>query len=960
MNRNKHKISLQILLTLCLLAFTAASVLAVPSYTGVQELTQPTGQKFNATQYGDEWLNWVATDDGDVIIQDTDKFWKYAELKTGELKPGKTKYKIHASPKSTLKVKDVKSQVKKNKLKPKIHVSAATQSISTQSLAGTTQKTLVLLVQFSGTQIKNSDSVWNNQFYGTTGSTVNNYYKEVSGGSFYFTPVQETAGLANDGIIKVTLNYPHPNTGSNTGYANQKIVQDALTAADPYINYSNFDTDGNGSISANELHIVTIVAGYEAAYGGAITPSVWGHRWSTSVNLDGKYLSNYTQQGELHLDHMATIGILCHELGHDLGLPDLYDYDYSSNGVGIHSIMAGGSWAYQSGYAGNSPTHMDAWSKTALGFANPAIVNSSGSYTVNSANTNQYNVLKIPTSNKNEYFLVENRQFAGFDIGLANTCRDKGGIAIWHIDESILNGWAPNNNEAHKGVDLEESNEGLMGYSQLDTRRSGFYVGNNYYVGYAHYYYTGNTSTIFKNTSIFSPTSTPSSKLYDGTNTQITINSPNVSSNSMAVNISLPNVATGETTISYNLSENAATNIAIYDSASNLVKNLLSNAQKYLGANSTTWDGRDSSGNVVQDGTYTYIINATDQATLSADPASGPIIVNNSPAITAASDSPDPFSPTGSNVCTIKYTLPKTMNLTLKIYNNSNNIVKTLVDGTANSGINTATWNGKNESGTIVSSGVYIYKINGVDSAGMTANEIIGTITVDLTAPVISAADVSPNPFAPTGDNSAAITYTLSESAQTTITIYNSSNSLIRTIQSSAAKPSGSNTVTWDGKNSAGDIVQDGTYSVKITAVDKVGLSATPMTINFMVKQAYPSITSVSASPNPFAPDMVKSCSIKYTLSKNSTVLIKLYDDNNTLVKTLLNQAVTAGNNAAAWDGYKIDGSMAEDGIYTYKISAADSQGRTSDTITGTITVDTLPPVISGGEVDIDPFEPIE
>ena len=59
--------------------------------------------------------------------------------------------------------------------------------------------------------------------------------------------------------------------------------------------------------------------------------------------------------------------IVLHEFGHALGLPDLYDTDYSSSGIGNWGVMSGGSW----GGNGSSPwypVHFSAWCKTTLGW----------------------------------------------------------------------------------------------------------------------------------------------------------------------------------------------------------------------------------------------------------------------------------------------------------------------------------------------------------------------------------------------------------------------------------------------------------------------------------------------------------------------------------------------------------------------------------------------------------------
>ncbi len=132
---------------------------------------------------------------------------------------------------------------------------------------------------------------------------------------------------------------------------NQAVTAAAIQAADPFVDYLSYDSNFDGVITPDELHITVIAAGQESSYGQPFTAKrLWGHRWARRERapvVDGVEVGGwgYTQFGEMHGDHMATIGIMVHEFGHDLELPDLYDPDYTSNGVGIWSVMSAGSWA---------------------------------------------------------------------------------------------------------------------------------------------------------------------------------------------------------------------------------------------------------------------------------------------------------------------------------------------------------------------------------------------------------------------------------------------------------------------------------------------------------------------------------------------------------------------------------------------------------------------------------------
>lgn len=64
-----------------------------------------------------------------------------------------------------------------------------------------------------------------------------------------------------------------------------------------------------------------------------------------------------------------------------------------------------------------------------------------------SSNSSRYNILKIATSNPLEYYLIENRQYTGFDTSLykswsaSDYYNSTGGMVVWHIDEQMINAY---------------------------------------------------------------------------------------------------------------------------------------------------------------------------------------------------------------------------------------------------------------------------------------------------------------------------------------------------------------------------------------------------------------------------------------------------------------------------------------------------------------------------------------
>ena len=183
--------------------------------------------------------------------------------------------------------------------------------------------------------------------------------------------------------------------------------------------------------------------------------NIWSHKWSLgglSVTYDGVIIDSYTMNPETQSGNIVAIGVLAHEFGHALGLPDLYDTDYTSTGSGAFSLMAGGTW----GTTGNSPWHpstMIGWCKNQLGWVEVITIdeNQNNVEIEQSYSSNQIIRVNHP-SVPEEYWLIENRQKIGSD-----TLLPEPGLAIWHINDDIAQGWAPNNDEPYYGVGLEQA-----------------------------------------------------------------------------------------------------------------------------------------------------------------------------------------------------------------------------------------------------------------------------------------------------------------------------------------------------------------------------------------------------------------------------------------------------------------------------------------------------------------------
>jgi immune inhibitor A len=213
-------------------------------------------------------------------------------------------------------------------------------------------------------------------FNGDKVKTFKQFYEEQSGGSYTV-----------DGTVSEWLTVPgkagdYGDDSPNGGHDNlsplgpRDLVKEALKAAvdagmdlSEYDEFDLYDLDGDGNLNepdglVDHLMIIHAGTGQEAGGGALGDDAIWSHRWTlggvfavpnTTAEVDywgGKMGAfDYTIQPE-----DGAVGVFAHEFGHDLGLPDEYDTQYTGQGepVASWSIMSGGSWNGK--IAGTEPT----------------------------------------------------------------------------------------------------------------------------------------------------------------------------------------------------------------------------------------------------------------------------------------------------------------------------------------------------------------------------------------------------------------------------------------------------------------------------------------------------------------------------------------------------------------------------------------------------------------------------
>lgn len=255
----------------------------------------------------------------------------------------------------------------------------------------------------------------------------------------------------------------------------QRGMREALSQLDASINFGQYDADGDGVVDL-------VVFLHPAVDGACNTTHLWSHRFflltpfvtndpapggGTEIVRDYILQSGVGGAFTCNGSQYMSVGTVAHETGHGLGLPDLYDTRSTSEGIGHWGLMSSGNQT-----TSDSPSRMEAWSLSQLGWVTLAPITSSGSYSFGAAPVSDTAfIVGVNGANpRGEYFLLENRQGVQSDSALIRIHGP--GLLVWHVDsEQIVQGFPSNsvNSGPIHGLALEEA-DGLNNLLLGDNR----------------------------------------------------------------------------------------------------------------------------------------------------------------------------------------------------------------------------------------------------------------------------------------------------------------------------------------------------------------------------------------------------------------------------------------------------------------------------------------------------------
>lgn len=441
------------ILTALISSIIAQNTTAAPALRGSYIRTQPDGSTFVVYLRGDEFTKLALTKDGRPVIKDVDGWYCYADIDASGNRHS-SGIRVASSFTSTYSNADL--DIKPNAAiikavnnaahrKSAVKHTRGSRNISA-TRAGKEERAIVILAQFQDLKFKftkqDFSDLLNKEGYdvnGATGSALD-YFKYQFG---------DNISLTLDVGPVVTLSKGYAYYGENDSDGSDKRAYEAVIEAcqlsDAEVDFSQYDLDGDGEVD----NIFVFYAGTDEAR-GADDEHIWSHSWyikdgaQKNIELDGKLLNRYAISSELayysslKTESITPIGTFCHEFGHTLGLPDMYDTDYeNSDGTSVGlwqttSLMDYGSYNND----GRTPPNLNAFELETLGLGECHKLEAGNQNMPYIGDKKVY--FRSESDYTGEYWLFEARKAEGWDAYIGGS-----GMLIYQIDKSDRpSGWS--------------------------------------------------------------------------------------------------------------------------------------------------------------------------------------------------------------------------------------------------------------------------------------------------------------------------------------------------------------------------------------------------------------------------------------------------------------------------------------------------------------------------------------
>lgn len=448
----KKVFSLAILLAMFISTLQAAYLSNVP-YT----LRQPNGDTLQCLISGDEYYHYLHDSDGFTIVKNVfTGYYMYAEKVGGKVVPSRyVAGKVH--PRSVgltpgVRISAAEWQERRNRMAVP-SASPAVTGRATSDLC--TLNNLVVFIRFADDDdFTQSPVTLYNMFNAPDNLSLKSYYQAASYGQMN---IESHLIPTPSGTAVLSYQDEHPRSyyckwseDNPDGYGEDDAdngiyprTEREMTLVTNAINYARNYIPEDLNLDYNNDDVVDNICFVVKGGVEDWADLLWPHKWSLytdEVFINGKRVWDFNIQLSDNPSYFS-VSVLCHEMFHSLGAPDLYHYD---DEVGFAPV---GPWDLM-GQNGSTPQHSGVYMKHKYGnwIAEIPEITESGTYTLLpvSSTTPEKIGYRIPSESQSEFFVVEFRKKTGnFENSLPGT-----GMLVYRINPEFNGNAGWNGNDA--------------------------------------------------------------------------------------------------------------------------------------------------------------------------------------------------------------------------------------------------------------------------------------------------------------------------------------------------------------------------------------------------------------------------------------------------------------------------------------------------------------------------------
>jgi M6 family metalloprotease-like protein len=406
-------------------------------------LKQPDGTVLNCFASGDEFHNWLHDVNNYTIIRNSKTcYYVYAirennELIASDFVVGNVNPATVNIPKG-LNLSSQKIEAKRSVFNQQLKANAKLHNVKSLKSVQTINNIVIFIRFFDEAEFTDQVSIYDSMFNSqvSTANSMGHYFKEMSYDQLEINstlyPLTTNTVLSYQDLYDRSYYQPYDEFLNIDGYIDdndrtmreQLLLKNAVDFVSSEIPASiNLDYNNDGYVD----NVCFIIQGNV----GGWAELLWPHRWSLYTEnafINGKQVYDYNfQLQEFFFLPTRGVGVLCHEMFHTLGAPDLYHYSLE-----YRNFRSVGYWDLMDRSTNPSESMLMYMKYTYAGWINdiPEIT-TPGTYTLNPNSSLTNNCYKIisPT-NPNEFFMFEYRKKEGvFESSLKGQ-----GLLIYRIN----------------------------------------------------------------------------------------------------------------------------------------------------------------------------------------------------------------------------------------------------------------------------------------------------------------------------------------------------------------------------------------------------------------------------------------------------------------------------------------------------------------------------------------------